>query len=326
MATPTDEAPKDGGDSQPLDRKAAFSNLKTQFEAEEKGETPAPKPADDDDDTPAGDAEADNDAPQDNPDDDGGNGDDDDSPAGDDDQGKPADDDQGSDFKPRLSQFKGDGTEADYRKNLENGYIESSNEGIKQRERADGLERQVEAIKAAAAKDPELGEKLLKHLNDGNAKGTPNGKAQEFSDQATQDSSNPFLVHAETEWNAKNEKSVQEFVDANPEVLTDPKVKADVIRWSQVFTKNIYETEKRLITTGEAMDMAYKHLGLDNKKQSQESLVNGMKKNAAPTRPQAAKKNAGSGSKKTEQFSDLTLRFAQNMGISKDRLVKGTKR
>lgn len=80
MATPTDEAPKDGGDSQPLDRKAAFSNLKTQFEAEEKGETPAPKPADDDDDTPTGDAEADNDAPQDNPDDDGGNGDDDDSP------------------------------------------------------------------------------------------------------------------------------------------------------------------------------------------------------------------------------------------------------
>ena len=135
------------------------------------------------------------------------------------------------------------------------------------------------------------------------------------------------MVNAETEWNQNNEKSIKEFVDANPEVLTDPKINADVKRWTKVYTREVYESEGRLITTGEAMKMAYRQLGLEDKAKSTQSLVDGMKKNAAPTRPQGAKKK--STSKKggeTKQFSDLTLTMAEKMGMTKERLVKGTKR
>ena len=328
MANPTNDASNDGGESTPTDLNGAFKDLKTQFEAEESRVKP-PVEEEDDDDAAAGDAEADdaNDdddadgAADDSQDDDDSSDDSDD----DDDDGKGK---QASEF--RLSQFKGDkGTPEEYIKNLEDGYLNSSQEALRIKDERDGFERQVSAIKAAAGKDPEFGEKLLSLLkeNGGNGDGSQ-GDGGFGDDKATQSSNNPFLVNAETEWNQNNEKSIKDFVDANPEVLTDPKINAEVKRWAKVYTREVYESEKRLITTGEAMEMAYKQLGYADKRNSQQDLVNGMKKNAAPTRPQGAKKKSG-GSKpsgNTKQFSDLTLTLAEKMGMSKERLVKGTKR
>jgi hypothetical protein len=328
MANPTNDASNDGGESKTTDLDGAFKDLKTQFEADENG-SKKPVEEEDDDNDASGDAEADdaNDdddadgAADDSQDDDDSSDDSDD----DDDDGKGK---QASEF--RLSQFKGEkGTPEEYIKNLEDGYLNSSQEALKIKDRAEGLERQVNAIKAAAGKDPEFGEKLLSLLkeNGGDGDGSQ-GDGGFGDDKATQSSNNPFLVHAETEWNQNNEKSIKDFVDANPEVLTDPKINAEVKRWAKVYTREVYESEKRLITTGEAMQMAYKQLGYEDKRNSQQDLVNGMKKNAAPTRPQGAKKKSG-GNKpagNTKQFSDLTLTLAEKMGMSKERLVKGTKR
>ena len=328
MANPTNDASNDGGESTVTDLGGAFKDLKTQFEAEENG-SKAPVDEEDDDDTATGDAEADdaNDgddadgAADDSQDDDDSSDDSDDD--GDDGKGK-----QASEF--RLSQFKGDkGTSEEYIKNLEDGYLNSSQEALRIKDERDSFERQVSAIKAAAGKDPEFGEKLLSlwKENGGNGDGSQ-GDGGFGDDKATQSSNNPFLVHAETEWNQSNEKSIKDFVDANPEVLTDPKINAEVKRWAKVYTREVYESEKRLITTGEAMQMAYKQLGYADKRNSQQDLVNGMKKNAAPTRPQGAKKKSGGNkpSGNTKQFSDLTLTLAEKMGMSKERLVKGAKR
>lgn len=325
MANPTNDASNDSDKSTSTDLGEAFKDLKTQYEAEENG-SKAPVTEEEDDDDAADDAEADNANDSDDADgaaDDDSNDDDD----SDDDDSDDDDDDakgkQGSEF--RFSQFKGkEGTAEEYIKNLEDGYLNSSQEAIKIKDERDGFERQVNAIKAAAGKDPEFGEKLLSLLKDNGSNDDDSGFGD---DKATQTSKNPFLVNAETEWNQSNEKSIKEFVDANPEVLTDPKINADVKRWTKVYTREVYESEGRLITTGEAMKMAYRQLGLDDKAKSTQSLVDGMKKNAAPTRPQGAKKKPTS--KKggeTKQFSDLTLTMAEKMGMSKDRLVKGTKR
>ena len=329
MAKPTNDASNDGGESAPTDLNGAFKDLKTQFEAEESGVKP-PVEEEDDDDAAAGDAEADDANDDDNADGAADDQEDDDSSSDDseddDDDGKGK---QASEF--RLSQFKGDkGTSEEYIKNLEDGYLNSSQEALKIKDERDGYERQVNAIKAAAGKDPEFGEKLLSLLKDSGGTGGDGsqGNGGFDDDKATQSSNNPFLVHAETEWNQKNEVSIKEFIDANPEVLTDPKINAEVKRWARVYTREVYESEKRLMTTGEAMQMAYKQLGYEDKRNSQQDLVSGMKKNAAPTRPQGAKKKSG-GSKpsgNTKQFSDLTITLAEKMGMSKERLVKGTKR
>lgn len=258
-----------------------------------------------------------------------GDGNGDDGAAGDG-SGNGSGDGQGSEV--RFSQFKGDGSQESYVKNLENGYLESSQEGIKQRDRADGLERQVNAIKEAANKDPEFGKKLLGYLQQGNGQqGGDGGSGDDGAggNDVTQSSKNPFLVDAETTWNAKSEESAKEFADANPEVMTDPKINKEVKRWMRVFSNEVYESEGRLMMAGEAMAKAYAYLGYENKLKSDktQNLVDGMKQNAAPTRPQAPKKKPTSnGGGNSKQFSDLTLNLADKMGISKERLEKGSKR
>ncbi len=326
MATQTDDATSNNGESAQTSHIDKMAEVKRNLDAKAGGDSSDFADEDKDDTTNNDDAEADNanhddDSADDTTDDDTTDDSTDDSEDDDDN----ADDKQGSDF--RFSQFKGDGSEEAYRKNLENAYLNSSNEAINLKNERDGYERQVNAIKEAAGKDPEFGEKLLSLLNGGNGGGS-NGSGGDNSDgsKVTQDSNNPFLKNAETEWNKKSEESVKAFVDANPEVMTDPKINADVKRWMRVFSNDIYENEGRLITAGEAMEMAYRHLGLDDKRTKTQDLVDGMKKNAAPTRPQAPKKKPSKSGGDTKQFSDLTMDIASRMGISKDRLAKGSKR
>lgn len=323
MAQPTNDASNDGNDSTTESIHDRLNSLKTDMLAEERGgRRPTVEDAEEED--KSGDEEADDATDIDDDTDTDDSADDSQDDSADDDDGADDKGKQESDF--RFSQFKGEkGTADEYIKNLENGYLNSSQEAIKIRDERDGFQRQVDAIKQAAGKDPEFGEKLLSLLNAGGGDNSSSGDG--LDDPVTQSSNNPFLVHAQTEWNEKNELSVKDFTDANPEVLTDPKINADVKRWARVFTKQVFDDEQRLITTGEAMERAFRYLGLEDKRQAKQSLVDGMKKNAAPTRPQAAKKkSSGKSGNDTKQFSDQTLSFADKMGISKERLVKSAKR
>lgn len=239
--------------------------------------------------------------------------------------------DEGKSFEGRFSQFKGDGTSEAYVKNLEDGYQNSSQEAIRLKDERDSFERQVNAIKQAAAQDKEFGARLVDLLNgngngdSGDSKGS--GNADDLSNKASGNSDNPFLKDAETNWNKESEAEAAKFAEANPEVLTDPKINEDVKRYMRIFSNDIYEREGRLIKAGEAMKMAYRTLGLEDKSETQGDLTNGLKQHAAPTRPQAPKKkSSGSGGNDSKQFSNLTLSIAQKMGMTKERLEKGSKR
>lgn len=260
-----------------------------------------------------------------NGDDGNGSGDDDQDDGADDGSGDDAGDDDeekgASDVK--LSQFKGDGKRGSYTKNLEQGYIDKLAELDKVTDRADIAERQVAAIKEAARKDPEFGQKLVALLDvDGSGGSGAGSDASNGNGGSGSDDEDPFLTDAKTEWKAKNDKSTKEFVDANPEVLTDPKLNKQVKQLMRHFSNMELSENKRLMMGGEAMAKAYAYLGLTDKRKADQDLRDGMKGGAAPTRPQRPTKKPGKSS--TKQFSDLTLDFASKMGISKERLVKGT--
>lgn len=312
-----------------LDTKAGGDS--SEYVDDKKSGDGQPNPNEEEDDAKGGAGDA-------NQGDDKGTGDDDsndDSNTGDDDDdnGGKGDDSNKQESKVRFTQFKGDGNPDTYLKNLEDGYLNSSQEAIRIKDEKDGFERQVNAIKEAAARDPEFGDKLLSLLKQGGQQPPVGSDSKSSQDKGgdsgvSQASDNPFLKDAETKWNAENDKSAKEFTDANPEILTDPKLNSEVKRLMRVFANDVFESEGRLMLAGEAMEKAYRYLGRDVDKKQTQDLVDGMKKNAAPTRPQASSKKAstGNGGKDTKQFSGLTLDIASKMGISKDRLAKGSKR
>lgn len=224
----------------------------------------------------------------------------------------------------KLPQFKGDGKRGSYTKNIESAYIDQAQKLNELNDRAESFERQVTAIRNAAAKDPEFGTKLLSLLDvdgDGGSGGSSAGsdRGGSTTDDANED---PFLTHAKTEWKEKNNANTKEFVDNNPEVLTDPELNKKVKGLMKEFSNMELAKNGRLMMGGEAMEKAYRYLGLDVKRKNDQALADGMKGDGAPARPRRAKKPAKSGG--TKQFSDLTLSLASKMGMSKERLVKGT--
>lgn len=220
----------------------------------------------------------------------------------------------------RFTQLKGDGTKESYIKNLEEAYLNSSSEALRlkdESENNDVYKNQVEAIKAAAKLDPEFGEKLVSLLGEVDSK-SASGKPSDDSD--------PFAVDARTRWDTENIKEAKEFTDANPELITDPILNAKVKKLMTTFSEHIFKEEKRLVKAGEAMEMAYRTLGLEDKRKKTQDLVDGMKKSAAPTRSQASKKKSISSNSGAKKFSNLTLDIAAKMGYTKERLEKGTRK
>lgn len=317
MADANDAGAADKG-TPPTDLSAKFDDLKTQFAADPSGTGKGDDEVIEDD--PKVDQPADaGDDPNRDPD----NGDDGD---GEDDlekdkktpPAKPADDSD-KDDKPkyRFTQHVGDGKPETYIKNVEDAYLNSSSEALKLKDRAEQAENQVNAIKATANADPEFGKKLLSLLNDPDASG-----ADGASDVPVKPvDANPFLKDAETKWTVESEKEAKEFSDANPEVILDPKINAEVKEWMRTISNQVYQKEGRLMKSGEAMEKAYKLLGYEDKRDKKNSLVDGLKDTAAPTRPQGGKKKSASPAS-SKQFSNLTLDLAGKMGISKERLAK----
>lgn len=222
-------------------------------------------------------------------------------------KGDDADKDKKSEY--RYSQYVGDGKPETYISNLEKAYEASSAEGINLNQKLQQATRRVEAIMEAVQSDKELADKLYAALEGNPSSASPKGEAAPTTD--------PFLVHAKTEWEETSTKEAQEFIDANPEVVSNPQINADVKRWMEVFSNEEYKTKGRLMTAGEAMTKAYKHLGYEDKREARKSLSD-VKKAAAPTRPQGSRKPA----KTASDFTDSQLDFAGKMGISKEKLDK----
>lgn len=265
---------------------------------------------DDDDHNDDSEEDDDSDSEEDDSQDDEDDSDDDDSDDSDEDDS--AGDDDDSKGERRFSQFKGDGSDEDYLKNLEEGYAKSSTEGQRLSQELKETNRRLEAINRVLSSNPDMAEALRKAMGE-----NPQGDSKKKDDNR-----DPFLRNSEREWREKSEKEAQEFIDANPEVLSDPKVNEDVKKWMRIFSQAELEENDRLMTAGEAMAKAYDYLGLENKMKSKTELASKAKKAAAPTRPQPAKKKSKSTSK---EFTDQQLDYARRMGISKEILSKYNK-
>ena len=243
---------------------------------------------------------------------DGDDADADDDADGEDDDSKP--NDQPKDR--RFTQFAGDGKDETYISNLEKGYENSSKEAIRLNQELSQATGRVEAIMRAAATDPDLAAKLNAAVNGSDAGGSGDDKNSNGSP-----ADNPFVRNLQSEWQEKSEKEIAAFIEANPEVATDPQISADVKHWMNVFSNDAYNRTGRLMSGGEAMALAYKHLGLDNKLEKQ-NLADGAKKIAGTTRPRGKAKRS-TGSKPT--FTPDQIAMAQAMGKDEAWLVANAK-
>lgn len=226
-------------------------------------------------------------------------------------------DDQAKDR--RFTQFAGDGSDETYISNLEKGYQNSSQEAIRLNQELGQATGRVDAIMKAAANDPELATKLNEVLNGSSDTG---GSGDDGNSGDTDlDAQNPFVRNLQSEWQEKSQKEIDAFIDANPEVATDPTIKSDVQHWMEVFSNEHFKKTGRLMSGGEAMSAAYKHLGLENKLEKQ-NLADGAKKKAAPAR-QRSKSKKSSGQKPA--FTEAQIAMAKSMGKDEAWLQKNAK-
>lgn len=219
------------------------------------------------------------------------------------------DEDESKDTKkPEVERkFKNlaDEDDAKYISNLEKAYENSSAEAIRLNSELSEAKKATDRwdrVLAAVNSNPEL----AKQLND-----ALEGKEITVPDQ------DPFLVSAKSEWEAKSKAELEEIVNKHPEVISDPALNTKVKHWMSVFSKEVFEAEKRMLTGGEAMTMALRHLGIDVD-DTRPTLTSKAKEAAAPTRPKAARKSKPS----AKTVSNDAYKFGELMGVSKEQVEK----
>jgi hypothetical protein len=273
---------------------------------------------DSDDDSSGDDAAGDDDA---NSDDDG-----DDSDDSDDDDDDEAESGDKKDPKSgrKFSQFAGDGTDKAYISNLEEGYKNSSAEAIRLKGELETSTGRLDTFMRIIGNNPELATAFNKALGDAGDKGSGGGSGGSDDDSNSKDAGldNPFIKNMQSEWQEKSEAEIQEFIDANPEVVTDPQIAADVKHYMKLFSNDYYERTGKLMSGGDAMAKAYKHLGLEDKRGKQE-LANGAKKNLTPPRSRGNKAKKSGGQK--PQFTADQIAMAKAMGRDEKWLAANAK-
>jgi hypothetical protein len=209
----------------------------------------------------------------------------------------------------KFSQFAGDGTDKAYISNLEEGYRNSSAEAIRINDELKTANGRVDAVMRAVAGNPELSKALNDAVNGAGGSGDGGSDGDENSQVPGAD--NPFIRNLQSEWQEKSQAEIQEFIDANPEVVTDPKISADVKHYMKIFSNDHFERTGKLMSGGEAMAKAFKHLDLEDKRGKQD-LANGAKKNLTPPRSRGNKAKKSGGQK--PKFTDAQVAMAVSMG------------
>lgn len=198
-----------------------------------------------------------------------------------------------------------DEEDAKYISNLEKAYENSSAEAIRlntELSESKKASAQWDKVMTAVNANPELAKQLNAVLE---------GKEIDVPDK------DPFLVSAKTEWETKSRQELEEIVAKHPEVISDPALNDKVKHWMTVFSKEAFETDKRMLTGGEAMTMALRHLGIDVD-DTRPSMTSKAKEAAAPTRPKASRKSKPS----ARTVSNEAYKFGELMGVSKEQVEK----
>jgi len=259
------------------------------------------------------DEDEDSDEEDSNDDDDSSDEDDSEDDKSDDDDDKKDDDSKKKESAERKFKNLASDDDGEYISNLEKAYENSSSEAIRLNTELGNTQRRVNALMQAVGSDPELAERLNKAMT---GTGSSSGD-DDTKDAGPAPTDNPFTVNAQTEWQQKSAKEVQEIIDANPELLSDPKLNEDVRHWMEVLSAEEYKKHKRLMTGGEAMEGAMRLLGIADKR-SKQDVASKAKDLAAPSRPQTSKKPKA----QTKGVSDAAYKFGELMGVSKESVDK----
>lgn len=302
-----------GGDQAPTGEDAIRQAVENSRNSDESQDDDDADDADDSDDDDSSDDSSGDDAAGD--DDDSADDDGDDSDDSDDDDDDDAESGDKKDPKSdrKYSQFKGDGSDKAYISNLEEGYKNSSAEAIRLKGELDTASGRLDTFMRVVGNNPELATAFNKALGEAgdNGSGSGSGGSDDGSNSQGSGLDNPFIKNMQAEWQEKSEVEIQEFIDANPEVVTDPEVSKDVKHYMKLFSNDYYERTGKLMSGGEAMAKAYKHLGLEDKRGKQD-LANGAKKNLTPPRSRGNKAKKSGGQK--PKFTADQIAMAKAMG------------
>lgn len=197
--------------------------------------------------------------------------------------------------------------------NLEKAYSESSSEAVRLNTELGQQTRRIDALMAAVGKDPDLADKLTKALGGDDSSSGGDGQG----DGAPSPATDPFLTAARTDWQEKSEKEVAEIVEANPELVSDPNLNAEVKHWMEVISREEYQKHRKVITGGEAMTRAMKLLNVEDKRSGQKT-ASAVKDLAAPTRPRGTRKAKPA----SKDVSDSAYKFGELMGVSREKVEK----
>lgn len=207
------------------------------------------------------------------------------------------DEDEDSDepeFKKRYTRIKGE-TPEEYIPNLETAYKNSSAEAVRLKQQNKEIQIQLDNIAALVANNPDLAEQI----KDGKV---PNIKTD------------PALLKARQDMEDQNKKEYGDWVDAHPDLESDPELQKQVFDEIQDFAE-VASKKGRVLGMKEALTMAWTSLGLQV--DSKEERVRMKAKDSA-----ARGKSAGTGKsvkKDKTTFSEAQIKAGLQMGLGKSR-------
>jgi hypothetical protein len=223
--------------------------------------------------------------------------DDDDSDEDDDESETEDDEDK---FEKRFTQFKGE-TFEEYTPQLEKAYGEALAEMTRQKQANKQTQAQIDAVRAAVAKDADFAKKLDELMGD---------EAQEVT-------VDPALLEIRQNREAQMDKDYKAFVDLHPEMESDPQLQEEVLSVLEDFGAQARKRGK-ILTMAEALRKSWLYLGKDDTTE----------KVAIKAKEVAAKSKTGNSAKKSAKKQDFTeeqLRIAKKWNLTPEQLAASTK-
>lgn len=218
-----------------------------------------------------------------------------------DDDKSETDDDDEPEFKKRFTQFKGDSYE-EYVPELEKAHANLLGEMTRLKQADKDKQGKLDAVMAAAARDPEFAKKLDELMGD---------DAQEVT-------VDPALLKARQDMEESMAKEYQEFVDEHPELETDPVLGKQVLE-QVTELGHLARKQGKILSMGKALKKAWALVHEDD--DTPEKVVTKAKEIA--TKPKAG----GSPKKpvKKTDFTEEQLSVAKKWGLTPEQLAAAKK-
>lgn len=197
-------------------------------------------------------------------------------------------------FKKRYTQIKGESPE-EYLPNLEDAYKNSSAEAVRLKAKNDELQAQIDNISALVANNPEMAEQIKE------------GKVPAIQ-------TDPALLSARQDMEARNKKEYSEFVNTHPELESDPELQKQVFDEIKDFAE-VALKKGRVLGMKDALTKAWLALGLADNSKDEEIRMK-VKDSAARG------KSAGTSTKADKAkitFSEAQISAGIQMGLGKTR-------